>query len=596
MNSIINLLGIFKKINTILDKRQKKKLVFVMLITIVAAFMELLGVSVILPFVEAITNNEQLMDEWYFRVIRDMFGAETKGEIIIAVSLVIVLVYLVKNIYMVYARYVNYDFSSRVSMELSLKMLNSFMSKPYEKLINYNSAEVIRGCTYDILSVYEILQFLIEIIAEVLSIVFILILLLKTDYFIAISTSLVMVMIMLFMAFVFKPVFKRIGKEYLQVYVKLDKTIFQMINGIKEIYVTKREKQFYDEYRGYADQERLIKRKRDVINSSPDRITEAVCVSCIILLLSFRIRYLANSADFIPDMSVFAMAAFKVFPSIGKITSRVNAIVYRNAALDNVYGNVVETGCFDNTEHDEGLSGTVKFGRVIPFTFNDAIEFRNVSFGYDNIDRVILDDISMTIKKGQSVGIIGESGAGKTTLVDLLLGLLKPQKGEITIDGVPLSQIRNEWGRIVSYVPQTVFILDASVKDNILFGMKLESTDDVKIENMIWEALRLARIDEYIKSLPEQLETVIGEQGIKFSGGQRQRLALARALLSKPELLVLDEATASLDNETEEEVVRSIESLSGKITLIVIAHRLSTIEKCNCVYEVTGGTIRLVHG
>jgi ABC-type multidrug transport system fused ATPase/permease subunit len=210
------------------------------------------------------------------------------------------------------------------------------------------------------------------------------------------------------------------------------------------------------------------------------------------------------------------------------------------------------------------------------------LEIKNISFAYPNTDDNVLENISFDIEEGQSIGLIGPSGAGKTTLVDIILSLLKPSDGEILIDGTNIEDLGGQWNSIIGYVPQSLYILDDSIRRNVAFGEPIENIDDKKV----WEALRIAQLDDFVKTLPNQLETQVGEWGTRFSGGQRQRMAIARALYRNPEILVLDEATAALDNETEKDVMQAIENLQGYKTLIIVAHRLSTVQNCDTIYEV----------
>ena len=214
--------------------------------------------------------------------------------------------------------------------------------------------------------------------------------------------------------------------------------------------------------------------------------------------------------------------------------------------------------------------------------FQHELSLQNVSFHYPNMEEDVLQEVNLTIQKGQSIAFIGPSGAGKTTVSDIILSLLKPTKGQILMDGIDIEDLGKEWNRIIGYVPQATYIIDASIRHNIAFGEKENAIDD----DQIWQALKIAQLEDFVKGLPEGLDTLVGESGVRFSGGQRQRLAIARALYRNPDILVLDEATAALDNDTEEEVMKAIEALQGYKTLIIVAHRLTTVRKCDVIYEV----------
>lgn len=579
--NIRNLLLIIKKLNYILDRKQKVKSVKVGIIIVMSSMLDLLGVTSILPFVQAVTAPQELMKKEYILFFLNLFGFTTATQMLVMIGCGIIVVYIIKNIFMIYSYYVTQDYSSGISMQLSIKMLSSYMLRPYTFFLDVNSAQIIRGCTSDVNGIYIIMYQFILLVNECLSAIIIGIYLLYTDVFIAGLVSILMIVVMLGMILIFKPIFKKVGKKYIVVATAKWKAINQNIMGAKEILVNHRQKAFEMEYIKAADEERRINRVKDTLAQSPDRIVEGICVSGIIGIVCIRLLMQDdNMVAFIPKLAAFAMAAFKIFPSIGKITSRLNTIVYQIPALDSVYNNLKTADEYlcriEKTQQIECKEN----GRYL----KNEIVLSNVLWKYDNQKKFVLRDVNIQIKRGQSVGLIGASGAGKTTVSDIILGLLKPQSGSVTVDGVDIYSIKRQWAEVIGYVPQSVFLLDDTVRNNILFGLPLEDDDE-----KIWEALQQAQLKDFILSLPDGLDTVVGERGVKFSGGQRQRIAIARALYNNPEILVLDEATASLDNETESALMESIDELQGKITMIIVAHRLSTISKCDIVYEIKDG-------
>lgn len=579
--NIRNLLLIIKKLNYILDRNQKVKGVKVGVIIVLSSMLDLLGVTSILPFVQAVTAPQELMKKEYILFFLNLFGFTTATQMLVMIGCGIIVVYIIKNIFMIYSYYVTQDYSSSISMQLSIKMLSSYMLRPYTFFLDVNSAQIIRGCTSDANGIYIIMYQFILLVNECLSAIIIGIYLLYTDVFIAGLVSILMIVVMLGMILLFKPIFKKVGKKYIVVATAKWKAINQNIMGAKEILVNHRQKAFEMEYIKAADEERRINRVKDTLAQSPDRIVEGICVSGIIGIVCIRLLMQDdNMVAFIPKLAAFAMAAFKIFPSIGKITSRLNTIVYQIPALDSVYNNLKTADEYlcriEKTQQIECKEN----GRYL----KNEIVLSNVLWKYDNQKKFVLRDVNIQIKRGQSVGLIGTSGAGKTTVSDIILGLLKPQSGSVTVDGVDIYSIKRQWAEVIGYVPQSVFLLDDTVRNNILFGLPLEDDDE-----KIWEALQQAQLKDFILSLPDGLDTVVGERGVKFSGGQRQRIAIARALYNNPEILVLDEATASLDNETESALMESIDELQGKITMIIVAHRLSTISKCDIVYEIKDG-------
>lgn len=583
-NNIKKIVWVIKRLKYVLKNQHKGQVIKVVIVMVVSTFLELLGVSAILPFVEAVTEPDNLMKKPYIIFLCSMLNIRNSKEVLLMAGLAIILIYVFKNLFMMYAYYIQYDFSSKVSMDLSLEMLDAFLKRPYEFFLNVNSSEVLRGCISDVVGIYTILYSLISLATETLSICIIGIYLIYTDPWIAISVIFLLILILCGMFFVFKPIFKKIGKKYLEVATRKTKEVFQITSGIKDIYVNQRKNIFRDRYATAVNEERKINRIRETLSQCPDRIIEGVCVSGIIGIICIRLMFQDESIiTFIPKLAVFAMAAFKVFPSVGKITTRLNTIVFQIPALDNVYENIKESEEYEKNQSDY----IQKYGTLSETTnaicFQNKISIQNIAWKYCDQKQFVLSNVSLEIYKGQSVGIIGSSGSGKTTLTDIILGLLIPQQGTVLMDGIDIYTIPQQWAKIVGYVPQSIFLMDDTVRNNILFGLCDENDD------RIWSALEKAQLKSFIELLPKGLDTIVGERGVKFSGGQRQRIAIARALYREPEILVLDEATAALDNETEAAVMEAVESLQGKVTLIIIAHRLSTIKNCDVVYEMKGG-------
>ena len=278
----------------------------------------------------------------------------------------------------------------------------------------------------------------------------------------------------------------------------------------------------------------------------------------------------------IPSLSAFAMAAIKLLPNINRIVAATNQISFLEPALDSIIKTLKE---FQNESVEESVC-------IKEISVQRDIELHNITFHYPDSNKLILNHANMKIQVGHSVGIIGPSGAGKTTAVDIILGLLKPQEGQILVDGENVLENKEAWLKHVGYIPQTIFMLDATIRENIIFGNDVEN-DEVRL----WNALEDAQLADFVRSLPDGLETAIGERGVRLSGGQRQRIGIARALYRNPDVLIFDEATSALDNDTEEAIMEAINALHGKKTMIIIAHRLSTIRECDSVFQVEDGKI-----
>ena len=300
------------------------------------------------------------------------------------------------------------------------------------------------------------------------------------------------------------------------------------------------------------------------------------------MVVGLKIVLGGNSADFVPQMAAFAIAAFRILPSIGRISAGFNQLIYSCPALNATHRHLKEVETFqDQYRVQKQISGDPE--QKINFT--TAIEAKGLFWKYPGADRMVMENLDMTIPKGKSVAIIGQSGAGKSTMADILLGLLVPDRGDIKVDGVSIYDEMESWKRTVGYVPQTVFLCDDTIRKNIAFGIADTEIDEQRLQR----AVQQAQLTQAIAELPNGLDTLLGERGVRFSGGQRQRVAIARALYNDPDILILDEATAALDNDTESAVMEAIDALHGYKTLIIIAHRLSTIRNCDLVYEIADG-------
>ena len=310
----------------------------------------------------------------------------------------------------------------------------------------------------------------------------------------------------------------------------------------------------------------------------PAYIIEGACVAVIFTIICVRVLNVGIADTLLPILASFVVAAFRILPAVGKLTSEYSAMNYYYAGVDAVYNNFQE---ISNINAEKELISREANAEEIVLKKKISIEDIVFSYGGENI----ISHLNMEIKKGEAVAFIGPSGSGKTTLSDIVLGLLKPQQGQIFADDKNIALYPNAWSNIIGYVSQTMYLADETIRFNVAFGVEEQNIDDERV----WECLKKAHIEEYVRELKEGIYTVVGDRGVKFSGGQRQRIAIARALYHNPQVLVLDEATSALDNNTENEVMESIEELQGEITLIIVAHRLSTIKKCDRIFEIING-------
>lgn len=573
--------GIIRKLSYILNKQQKKKSVVVLFIIVVGAAFETLGISALLPFIQGLVNMEGLKDTWYAAIIQSVIGIDDSFVILVILGIFIILIYLFKNSYLIFSTKVQTKFRCNTIKELSIEIFNSYMRRPYAFYLDINSAEFMRGINDDVVGVFFVLDELFRMIKSVMTVLFIGIYIVSTDIILSGGILILSGFCIILIQFLFGNKIKELRTILRQANKEQYQAAYQAVSGIKDIKVMKRGEYFIKQYELAYEKKIKADYGYCVISEIPRRMIEVACVFGLIITLCIRIKLGANTEEFIPQLATFAVAIFQLIPLIGGIAGNLNGLAYKSVSLDATYKNLWEVSQYEK----EKVGNLEEDGKECDHTFSEYLEIKNVSWRYSKESALVLKNANIKIKKGESIALIGASGAGKTTMADIILGLLRPQQGHILMDGIDVYSIPKTWSEIIGYVPQTVFLLDDTIRNNIIFGKEDEEIDDEKV----WDALEEAQLKEYVMSLPKKLNTNVGERGVKFSGGQRQRIAIARALYYNPSILVLDEATSALDNETEKAVMEAIERLHGNKTLIIIAHRMSTVSHCDKVYEIVNG-------
>ena len=362
----------------------------------------------------------------------------------------------------------------------------------------------------------------------------------------------------------------------------INKALLQVFNGVKEIKIIGNEKYFIDVYSDNYKKQAKFNTKFQIFNSLPKQLTEVVCISGILLYMAYSIIFSGNYARLISQIAVFCVGAYKLLPSINAIIAYSSTVLYNKAAIDCIYEDINRA-----EEYKKSLPSKQYYYEGRELNLNDKIEAKDIVFKYQNSSKLVINKANIVIRKGESVGLMGTSGGGKTTLVDIIIGLLEPKQGSICIDGVDIRQYRGNLGKLIGYIPQNIYLTDDTIRRNIAFGIDDKDIEDEKV----WTAIDNAKLREFIETLPDNIYTEVGERGTRLSGGQRQRIGIARALYRNPDILVLDEATSALDTETETEVMKAVNGLKGDKTIIMIAHRISTIKNCDTVYEMKKGKL-----
>lgn len=576
---------ILRKLKILLDKRQKRIMVALVFVMLVGAALELLGVGMILEAATVITDPDVLEKNDMLAYIYEALGMESMTQFSMLMLGALILVYAVKNAYLFFQSKMQFRFVYSNQFATSRRMMINFMQRPYEYYLNADTSVIQRSITSDVNNMYGLILSLLQLVSEMIVFVCLTVFCLFRDVIMTGTVAVLLIVVLIIIKRVLKPIMRKAGEENQDFYSGLYKWIDQSVMGIKEIKVANRESYFINEYckcgAGYVS----AVQRYNLYNATPRLLIETVAIAGMILYMMLRLAWGTPVTDIMPQLITLAAAAMRLIPSANRINNYLTSISYFEPFFMGVTDNLQEEIRDENVNYDEMAYRTKKQVEKLPVT--KEIRLQNITYRYPNSEVLIFDHAEMCIPVGKSVGIVGTSGAGKTTAVDILLGLLRLQEGEILADGVEVREHYESWLKNIGYIPQTIFMIDSTIRRNVAFGCPEEETDDEKV----WTALKEAQLDGFVRGLPEGLDTGIGERGIRISGGQRQRIGIARALYEDPEVLVLDEATSALDNETEAAIMDSINRLHGRKTLIIIAHRLQTIEKCDIVYRVEDGKI-----
>ncbi len=574
---------IYSKLKVLLDRKQKSQMVGIVVLMLIGGVLESLGIAMIAPVMQVVIDPEKVQESSILSAIYNLFNLTSTTQLAAIIMVSIILVFIIKNVFLYFMNVVQLRFVYTNQFATSRRMMINFMQRPYEYYLNADTTVIQRNITSDVNNLYALILSCLQLTSEIIVFVCLVAILLSQDARMTLTIATLLVIVLLVIKFVIKPVMVKAGKDNQDYYSGLYKWIYESVTGIKEIKVAAKENYFINGYAdcgaGYVN----AVQKYNLYNSTPRLLIETIAIAGMIGYMLFVMAQGTSLTSLLPQLTVLAAAAARLLPSANRINNYLTSIAYFEPFLDNVSENL------QDEIHDKSISYNSEDYRskseVDKLPIRESIKMEDITYKYPNTDKFILDSADMEIPVGKSVGIVGTSGAGKTTIVDVLLGLLEPEKGRILADGVDVKTNYKGWLKNIGYIPQTIFMTDSTIRKNVAFGVPEDEIDD----NKVWQALSEAALDEFVKELPEGLDTEIGERGIRLSGGQRQRIGIARALFEDPEVLVLDEATSALDNDTEAAIMDSINRLHGKKTLVIIAHRLQTIEKCDMIYRIGDG-------
>lgn len=574
-------MDVIKKLNKVLSKKQKGRVAVLIVMIVISGLLETLGVSMILPIVTAIVQPNAFTENQIVVVLNRFLHCKDINQFMLIMIFAMILIYILKNVYMCFLYYVQNTFISNSQYRISRDLLQIYLNKPYEFYLNANTSDILRTVYSDTTGVFSLLLMCMQLITELVVGVFICISLMVVDAQMTILIAVILGGTTLLINGILKPRMQRIGAESREKQSLMYGNIIQVVTGMKDVKIFTKESFFLEGYKKHGKRFYNLSRDYEVLSSIPRLMIEAISIAGVLGYLAVMILTGHDVTDMLPQLSAFAVAASRLMPCANRASNYLARIAYYKPNLDFVYENV------DMPQRSGSDSDIVIRREEKELTFRDKVEVKELSFKYPNTGNYIVENANMEIPIGKSIGIVGPSGAGKTTVVDIVLGLLKPQKGEVLCDGQDVFANYTGWLHNIGYIPQTINLINDSIRANVAFGIEEEEIS----EKRVWEVLDEAQMKEFVQGLPEGLDTNIGERGVRLSGGQRQRIGIARALYHNPELLILDEATSALDNDTEAAIMEAIDNFHGKKTMLIIAHRLKTIENCDMIYKVDKGTI-----
>lgn len=570
-------MNILKQYENILKPKDKRKIFGIVVLMVISGFLEILSLSMIVPLIAAIVNMNLITKYELVMKVFEFLGLTDRKSMLIGMAVGFAVLMVLKNLVIYLMERAQKYFIASGKKRTANRLFGIYITRPYVYFLHCNSGEIITVINVLVEKVYALLQDLLTLTSKVIVVIALVAVMLMTDW----KISIFLIVVLVAMTYIlYRTMYRKdeiVGEAATRCTMKMMDTVNQTVNGIKDIKVLNREKYFSDKYKKYSNRNYKLEKQKFVYDKAPKHISEVVVSICIAGYILFSIIIDMDMQEVLVGMAAVSIAVVRIVPSVNSINSCFNRIMYNKPMLMKISGEVINhINSKEKINFEEAPA---------PFPLNDKIVFDHVSFMYPDGNENVISDICLTINKGDRIGIVGASGEGKTTFVNMLLGFLEPNEGKILVDGGDIRQSVRGWMKNIGYIPQMIFLVDDTIRNNIVFGSPNAS------DERIWEVLKIAKLDEFIKSLEHGLDTEVGENGVRLSGGQRQRIGMARALYHDPDILVFDEATAALDDETESIIMNEIYNFGKDKTLIFIAHRTSTLSGCDKIYRVVNGKV-----
>ena len=573
-----------KQLLELLSKREKRNLVIVLFGVVALGILELAGIGSIMPFLSVASNPNLIHTNVYLKKVYDLLGFESLDSFLFGLGIGVILFILISNAMKVLVTYMNKRYTAMRLHQLSLRLFRRYLYRPYTFFLNRNTSELMKNILGEVgMLVDEAIMPLLEFITAVVVTLLVFVMLLIINPFLALITFLAIGIVYSGIFVLVRHRLDSLGRRRMESNRLRFKKISEAFGGIKDVKVLGREEYYLNDIRPHSIEFARIQVTRAMIETIPRHTLEVIAFGGILLVILYMIRTMGNFRDAVPIVGLYAFAAYRLIPNLRKIFASLTKFRTNIPVVEMIRENL------GDWEAEELRIRALNRERYEPLAFNDMLKLDSITFTYPGGDSPVIKAQTLTIKKNTTVGLVGPTGCGKTTSVDIILGLLKPQEGTFSVDGVEITDGNvYSWRRQIGYVPQHIYLTDESVSKNIAFGIPETSIDMKAVE----KAAQIANIHEFITSeTPTKYQTIVGERGIRLSGGQIQRIGIARALYHDPAVLVLDEATSFLDGLTEAAIMDAIHELSHKKTIILIAHRLATVRECDEIFAMDHGVI-----
>ena len=571
----------FKKLLFLLTNQERKSAGLLLIMTLIMALLDMIGVASIVPFMAVLTNPGLIESNFILKEMfqfSNIFGVENNQQFLFALGILLFILLVVSLSFKAFTIYVQVRFVLMREYSIGKKLIEGYLYQPYIWFLNRHSADLGKAILSEVNTIIgNGIKPLIELISKSIVTITLIILLIIADPKLALIVSISFSVVYGLIFYLIRSYLIQIGKKRLKNNQLRFTTVNEAFGAAKEIKVGGLEKTYIDNFSNSAKIFAKTQSSLSIVSQLPRFFLEAIAFGGIMLIILYKMTLTGSFSNALPIISLYVFAGYRLIPALQQIYASFTKLTFVGPSLDKLHDDLKNLGSFNKNQNQGRLS------------VKNAITLKNIHYNYPSTSRTALTNINLTIPAKSTVGLVGATGSGKTSTVDIILGLLEPQKGILEVDGQTITKKNlRSWQRSIGYVPQNIFLTDNTVAGNIAFGVEPNDINQDLVEN----AAKIANLHNFVKDeLPKQYQTKIGERGVRLSGGQRQRIGIARALYHKPQILILDEATSALDNQTEKAVMDAVNNLGRNLTIILIAHRLNTVKNCDIIFKLHRGQL-----